>query len=177
MLTRNAKIHIAWLHDAESLNPALVKAFIERQHDPDNRQTHFYAGRYENTYMDAAKLPGVERILAFAKTCAAEILNKREDELKLGFWLNAMQPGQRTLPHRHDDADEWLSGVYYLQVPYNSGELVLSDEVGMTEISPEEGKMVFFDPSTEHEVTLHEGEGMRLSLAVNVGPVDSVNES
>ncbi len=60
--------------------------------------------------------------------------------------------------------------MYYIRVPENSGDLVLHDENRKVCVQPEEGKLVLFSPDVLHEVTAHLGSGLRLSVAINVGP-------
>jgi hypothetical protein len=81
-----------------------------------------------------------------------------------------MEAGQRTTLHHHDEDDELLSAVYYIRVPENSGDLILYDADRKISIQPQEGKLVMFAPAVLHEVTVHRGSGLRLSVAMNVGP-------
>jgi hypothetical protein len=83
-----------------------------------------------------------------------------------------MEAGHRTSLHHHDENDELLSGVYYIRVPENSGDLILHDAGKKIRIQPQEGKLVMFAPGVLHEVTANAGSELRLSVAVNVGPVD-----
>lgn len=92
------------------------------------------------------------------------------ERLQAGCWLNAMPPGSVTLLHSHDDDDELLSGVYYIQVPDRAGRLVLHHAGGRVTVEPEAGKFVFFDPAIPHEVTRNESAQTRLSLGFNFGP-------
>ena len=83
-----------------------------------------------------------------------------------------METGHRTLPHHHDENDELLSAVYYIRVPGNSGDLILYAGGEEVRIQPQEGKLVMFAPDLLHAVTTHRGSGLRLSVAMNVGPID-----
>ena len=134
------------------------------------RQTHHFGGRFENIYIELADIPQMGRVLEAMKQQAGKMLNMAMDELKAGFWFNAMQPGQRTLLHNHDENDELLSAVYYIRVPGNSGDLILHAGGSRIRVRPQEGKLVMFAPSMPHEVTEHLGCGLRLSVAMNVGP-------
>jgi len=106
------------------------------------------------------------------KQQAAQLLGIPMAALKVGFWFNAMDAGQRTSLHHHDENDELLSAVYYIRVPENSGDLILHDAGNTVRIQPQEGKLVMFAPDVLHEVTSHLGSGLRLSVAMNVGPLD-----
>jgi hypothetical protein len=134
------------------------------------RQTHHFAGRFENTYIDEADIPDIVTVLNVMKQQAGQLLGIPADTLKIGFWFNAMEAGHRTAPHHHDENDELLSAVYYIRVPENSGDLILYDDGRKVRIKPQEGKMVMFAPGVMHEVTAHLGSGLRLAVAMNVGP-------
>lgn len=134
------------------------------------RKSHFFAGRYENIYLERDRLPGLDVILGVALSEAARLLQYPEAELQLGFWFNLMQQNDVTLPHTHDDDDELLSGTYYLQIPPDAGKLLLNLPTGIHSIDPIEGNFVFFDPCIEHEVTRHLNATPRISLGMNFGP-------
>lgn len=158
--------------DPGSLNARLYARFMELSGTDRIRQTHYFAGRFENSYIDAADIPDITAVLALAKQQAAHRLGLGVERLKAGFWFNAMGPGQRTLPHHHDENDELLSAVYYIRVPENSGELILHNAANSIRIRPQEGKLVLFAPTVLHEVTTNLSQELRLSVAINIGPVD-----
>lgn len=132
-------------------------------------QSHYFAGRYENIYIAASRLPLLSIILHHARQHAATILQQPVTQLQLGHWFNIMRQGEVTLPHTHDDDDELLSGVYYLQVPAQAGELVLTAGKERQIIEPCAGMFVFFSPQLHHEVTPHPHATPRISLGFNVG--------
>lgn len=135
-------------------------------------RTHFFEGRYENIYVDRSTLPGIDVILDTAMQQGARQLGIDPVNLRLGFWLNIMWPGHTTTRHTHDDDDELLSGVYYLSVPEKSGQLLLWHDSQEITVQPVEGRFVFFSPQLPHAVTRHEGRGVRISIAFNIGPRD-----
>ena len=92
------------------------------------------------------------------------------NDLKIGYWFNLMQPGHITTLHRHDDFDELISGVIYLRVPENSGDLILEAGKKSVTLTPETGNYIFFDPATPHRVTQNLSEHYRLSIGMNIGP-------
>jgi len=134
-------------------------------------KSHFFAGRYENIYLERKLLPELEPVLEFALEEAAILLHCTRDSLQLGFWFNLMHEGDVTLPHSHDDDDELLSATYYLQIPPGAGTLLLSLPDGVRRIEPVEGQFVFFHPGIEHEVTRHQHATPRISLGINFGPI------
>ena len=157
---------------SDELNSRLYERFVELSSSDRIRQTHHFAGRFENTYVDEADIPDMAVILAVVKQQAAQFLDTKSDKLRAGFWFNAMGPGHITAPHHHDENDELLSAVYYIRVPEDSGALILHEAGQETTVQPEEGKLVLFAPSVMHQVTRNNSAEMRLSVAINIGPED-----
>ena len=160
------------LAEPDKLNASLYERFMELSGTDRIRQTHHFAGRFENTYIDEADIPDIARVLDVVKQQAGQLLGIPVDKLKAGFWFNAMEAGQRTTLHHHHENDELLSAVYYIRVPENSGELILHDAGKQVSIQPQAGKLVMFAPNVLHEVAANLGTGLRLSVAMNVGPAD-----
>lgn len=158
------------LETPHTLNAGLYARYIELAGTDRIRQTHFFSGRFENSYIEMADIPDIAALLALVKEHAGHHLAKDTEALKIGFWFNAMGPGQRTAPHHHDENDELLSAVYYIRVPENSGNLILHDADNNISICPQEGKLVMFAPAVLHEVTINLSADIRLSVAMNIGP-------
>jgi hypothetical protein len=155
---------------AETANGRLAAAF-GRLTDADFRhRSHFIGGRFENLYLDPDRLPGVGALLAFAEDQARQVLGIGAAPLRCGFWLNAMEPGQRTSTHGHDENDEFLSGVYYITVPPDSGDILFHDDPFEVRLTPEPGMLLFFPPALVHSVEENRSGERRLSLAFNIGP-------
>ncbi len=161
------------LPDPAALNERLYARFLELSGTDRIRQTHHFAGRFENTYIAAADIPEIAAVLDVFRQQAAQWLDVAADTLKAGFWFNAMGPGHVTSPHHHDENDELLSAVYYIRVPANSGELILYDDDTPVTVRPEEGKLVMFGPDVMHEVTVNNSPELRLSVGMNIGPADA----
>jgi len=159
------------LEKPDKLNASLYARFMELSGTDRVRQSHHFAGRFENTYIEESDIPAIATLLALVKQQVGQLLGITTDKLKAGFWFNAMAPGQRTAPHHHDENDELLSAVYYIRVPEQSGELVLYADGSKTTIQPQEGRLVMFAPAVLHEVTVNQSTEMRLSVALNVGPL------
>ena len=160
------------LAEPDKLNASLYQRFMELSGTDRIRESHHFAGRFENTYIEEADIPDIATVLDVVKQQAGKLLGIPVEKLKAGFWFNAMEAGHRTTLHHHDENDELLSAVYYIRVPENSGELILHDAGKQVSIQPQEGKLVVFAPGVLHEVTAHLGSGLRLSVAMNVGPAD-----
>ena len=163
----------ATLDRFESINRALLAGFLNHQNNEDIKRSHFFEGRYENVYITKDLIPELEIILNTVIEHAAEILQQDKTQLKAGLWFNAMQPGNLTLAHRHDDDDELLSAVYYIAVADNSGQLILHDKNFTTHVQAREGMFVFFPPNISHEVSINNSHEIRLSVGINIGPKHS----
>jgi len=161
------------LEEPDKLNASLYERFMDLSGTERVRQSHHFGGRFENIYMEEADIPDIATVLNVVRQQAGQLLGIPAESLKAGFWFNAMEAGHRTTLHHHDENDELLSAVYYIRVPENSGDLILHDGDRKVSIQPQEGKLVMFSPAQLHEVTAHLGSGLRLSVAMNVGPVDA----
>ena len=160
------------LEDPDKLNTGLYARFMELSGTDRVRQTHHFAGRFENTYIEEADIPDIAVVLNRVKQQAGQLLGIAANTLRAGFWFNAMEVGHRTTLHHHDENDELLSAVYYIRVPENSGELILHDDDRKVCIQPQEGKLVMFAPDVLHEVTANLSSELRLSVGMNIGPAE-----
>ena len=147
---------------------------IQAQYDAarsqaETQRSHYFSGRYENIYINRERIPALQPVLEAARAGAAGFLSQPGAELSVGFWFNEMQPGHVTLPHRHDEDDELVSAVYYVRVPAESGDLILTDNSTKRVITPREGMFVYFRPDVLHEVTENKSGAIRLSIGMNFG--------
>ena len=163
--------HEFTLAQPDTFNASLYARFVQLSRTGRIRQTHYFAGRFENIYMDEADIPEISMLLTVVKQQAGQLLDITADNLKAGFWFNAMEAGQHTALHHHDEDDELLSAVYYIRVPDNSGDLILHDEDRKVRVQPHAGKLVMFAPNVPHEVSVNLSPELRLSVGMNVGPV------
>ena len=169
ILYRNSPVYVGFYDRSAEANPAIRRSFDRHAGGPEIRRTHFFGGRFENVYLNLEQVPEMAGVMAQARELAAEILELDPAGLAAGLWFNAMEPGQATLPHSHDDAYELLSGVYYVEVPEDSGSLVITEGRLRTTVSPEPGMFVFFPADAVHEVTRNLSELRRLSVGMNFG--------
>lgn len=154
--------------DCDNLNQAILKGFHRSINNPDIKRTHLFNGRYENIYLDETHIPELTALLDNACSQASRILKR--DNIKAGYWFNYMPPGSITTLHSHDDYDELLSCAYYVDVPANSGDLIISIDGDDIRIKPKAGMFVFFTPDIPHEVTENKSPLDRLSIGINFGP-------
>ncbi|MHB8622824.1 MAG: 2OG-Fe(II) oxygenase family protein [Sulfuricaulis sp.] len=131
--------------------------------------SHYLGGRYENLYVSLDILPEMSTILEVAAIESSRILALHKTELQIGWWLNVMRPGDVTYPHTHDANEELLSGVYYIDAPFYSGSLILTQGPYREQIEPSAGMFVFFAPDLLHEVTQNRSDCPRLSIGLNIG--------
>ena len=135
------------------------------------KRTHFFGGRYENLYLQRARIPAIGMVLEQAEKLASSILEYSASQLRSGFWINDMGTNAVTTEHDHDEDDELLSGVYYIQVPQNSGELIIVDQYSRTLIMPQAGQFIFFAPTVRHSVSRNNSGESRISMGMNFGPM------
>ena len=161
-------VYFAELVPAAATNRALITAFEREKDGPDVRRTHGFGGRFENTYLAGKRLPELAPVRDFALHTACALL--RRDRLHHGFWFNEMHPGQRTTLHAHEEDDDQLSAVHYLECPPDSGRLLLHDDQALIAVTPRPGLLVLFPPDLPHEVEPNASTRTRLSVAFNFGP-------
>jgi hypothetical protein len=164
-------LHKHQLSNAERINQAIVERYRQLTVQQALRHSHHFHGRFENTYVPLDQIPQLQPVVDVLLTTASRILDYPHP-LHFGFWFNEMGPGHITSLHNHDEADELLSACYYLSVPRHSGRFVAVQQQHRTYLQPEEGMLVLFSPSLEHEVEENRSDATRLSVAFNIGPAD-----
>lgn len=78
-------------------------------------------------------------------------------------WLNAFPVGHSSMAGHNHANEVW---IYYLNVPKNSGNLILVDQD--TEYEPKENDLVVIPKGQNHKVTENKSDGFRISLAVEL---------
>ncbi len=170
-LIHEPPLHRLPVADHATLKPRLLAA-LERELDgPHVRRSHLELGRYENTYIERRAIPEIEPLCQVAQQAAQQILGR--GDLRLGFWFNLMQPGDRTARHNHEEGGELLSGVYYLEIPDDSAALLVYPPEGERAVPPVEGHFLFFSPRLAHAVAQNRSDRRRVSIAFNFGPAES----
>jgi len=107
------------------------------------------------------------------------------NKIKLYSWVNVNSTSDYNVRHSHFNSNNFLSGVYYVSVPENSGRIRFWDprQGWITEmpdhqyfsgghayysIQPEEGMILFFPSWLEHDVEENRSGEERISIAFNV---------
>ena len=170
-LKANARFHIGFMPEAEKINQKIKAAYLQLREQDLIRRSHFFGGRFENLYLERERIPQIVTVLDVAENHAKELLGLPDKNIRSGFWINDMGPNESTTEHNHDDFDELLSGVYYVDVPKDSGELVIVDQYSRTLLKPQAGMFVFFAPDVLHSVNKNNSLERRISIGMNFGPL------
>jgi len=113
------------------------------------------------------------------------LVNKPLTERKIYTWVNINRNNNYNQRHTHLDTNCFLSGVYYVKVPENSGNIRFYDPrgaliQGMPEhdyyhngfayhyLEPQEDMVIYFPSWLEHDVEPNESNKERVSIAFNV---------
>ena len=153
----------------------------EFHNNTDNHtHTHFINNRWENIYINPQKIPSVLPLLS---KIISEAIKEYHHRLKphqtlviphelLGyekneFWFNSALPGEYTGVHNHN-GKAIISGVYYLQVPEKSGNVIfIHENKEELEIPAKPGKLIFFPAGLDHYVNENKGSVKRISMSFN----------
>lgn len=117
--------------------------------------------------------------------CWPRNLDAGEPQIKIQAWLNINGFGAWNTLHNHLDTNALLSGVFYVKVPPNSGNIFFYDprflssvgthyqyyypgDGGYFEISPKPNMLLFFPPSLFHMVGPNLTQDQRYSIAFNI---------
>jgi len=146
--------------------------------DLKKNRSHYFNGRWENIYLSHNKIPNLEKILFYAGQIGKNIYGKtvivpRKD---LGYhlneyWFNISKPGESTGWHDHKKGAK-LSGVYYIDVPTNSGNILFRNmgfnKICDWEIESQTGEMILFPANQKHSVDVNMSTRDRISLGFNL---------
>lgn len=89
-------------------------------------------------------------------------------------WLNINPPGTYNELHSHETpigenyASADYSGVYYVSVPEDSGQLVFKDSENVERLTPLDHMLVLFPSNIWHGVNPNNSQYDRISIAFNV---------
>ena len=113
---------------------------------------------------------------------------KNSTEMRASAWININGPGAYNIPHTHPNSH--LSGVMWIKVPKDSGNIVFDNPSGhqaYTEINsytqefkdqffihhcywlpPIEGRMIIFPSHLQHGVNENNSNDDRISVSFNI---------
>ena len=155
------------------INDLVLKEFDAAKEHWDH--SHPVNGRWENIYFPKAHATQTVQLLELLLIVGEGIVDAKlrllhdpGDPERNGWWLNKAVPGEKTGLHNHS-AHAALSGVFYLSMPANSGNIVFHPKgADAVEIVPREGGVLFFPPSLKHSVKENKSDSERVSLAFNL---------
>tara|TARA_B100001250_G_scaffold407633_1_gene428717 strand:- start:699 stop:1289 length:591 start_codon:yes stop_codon:yes gene_type:complete len=149
-----------------------------KKHKSKIFRSHKINHRWENQYLNFHIVPEVQKIF----TLVSEYLKNHDLPSLLvphsgngfpvdEFWFNIMEPGDSTGWHNHKE-QAFMSGVYYLQVPKNSGHLLFrmkkNNEFIYNPIEVKTGKMILFPSYLDHSVEENKSNKIRISISFNL---------
>ena len=135
----------------------------------------------QDLHMRPAFAPFVKLVEAAALGVATDLQIEQYPMMITGCWANINPPGSYHPTHNHPN--NYLSGVYYVDVPEAGSHLVLQDPrpgiimprsklgrfTANVAIAPvKAGRMLFFPSWLRHHVPSNEGETERISIAFNL---------
>ena len=178
-----------WQHDLKPEDHETIKRrvlpaigeLIARQDTSDRHLTW-------QTHHDLHRHEAFEDLIAFARRAASGVLDHLQVDYAefqiTGCWANVNPPQSLHRPHSHPN--NYLSGVYYVQVPDTADGLVFHDPRAQAlVISPKvkklspltgseaslevrEGRLFIFPSWLNHSVAKTRAEGDRISVSFNV---------
>ena len=89
------------------------------------------------------------------------------------MWLNVNSKGDSNIRHTHFNSSILLSGVFYVKVPPNSGNIRFYDPRGISIHNPPDnryyfGMLLFFPSWFEHSVEENKSDEERMSIGFNI---------
>jgi len=170
--------------DARTLNADMAQAIEALEPGgPKLRQ-----GQTWQTRQDLHDLPAFSRLVPVMRGAASAVLDKLEVRSAsfeiTGCWANVGPPGA---PHQgHTHANNYLSGVYYVQTPQGGDTINFHDprpqteliappvvrqnefNATMTTVPVQAGRVVVFPSWLGHSVSANRSPGIRISIAFNI---------
>ena len=184
--------------DAERYNPQLKQLILEKRRVATGITLSNRGGWQSRDDLLAWSGESGGALAQWAQACVLHILNTYQPERLQAFlnhldtqlqtrivaWANINGKGDWNSTHNHPNC-HW-SGVHYVQVPQNSGQIAFFDPrpgINMLDTSnefldlfrqiprtvePKEGMTVIFPSWLQHQVTTHEADEERISIAFNL---------
>jgi uncharacterized protein (TIGR02466 family) len=177
-----------WLHDLEDYQSMNTRMMTELS---ELRQSTGYTNPANDAWQSRGNLnkleefkPLMERFSAGSKRVLDYLRLEYDDFVITDSWANINPPGHSHMVHTHPN--NFLSGVYYLKAPENSGDiefldprqqaLVLQPKVKEQtinnawkhRITPKEGQLLIFHSWFQHQVQENRSEEERVSISFNI---------
>ncbi len=185
-----------WVHQlapeqSESINRAALQAIEGFRAELSGQPLQW------QTPNDLQKRPDFEELNGVIKTATTGILRHLQVEygsfMITGCWANILSTGS-PLHRRHTHPNNYLSGVYYVQVPAGGDAIMFHDPKPQTNIiAPrvaamneynsrngtlkiQPGMLIMFPSWLAHSVPAPQGEGDRISISFNIMFADFAEE-
>lgn len=184
-------LHFAVHKNADQMNRKLTKvSYALKESTPNTLPSGSSNDHYSTLWsgISLLDLKGFEELrnfITFEANVFANLLNFdiQKYPLKLtDSWLNIHGPGNSQEPHVHQN--NFISGVYYVKKPKDSGDLVIHSPykfqmmqapnkgvnqytVRIIPITSEAGVLVLFQSFTEHSVQANKSNADRISISFN----------
>ena len=179
-----------YIHDVKDptiMNQELEKNILKwQEEDPKGIQKTNLGGWHSPSTMQDK--PEYQQLIAELFNMMKEIFKKEQIEniVALGnMWANVSPPQAWNMKHNH--ANAFFSGAYYIKTPTNSGKLTLHEprpgplllrpkqkEENLPKeywksvsFDPQEGRIIIFPSWLEHEVRPNESNDTRISVSFN----------
>ena len=180
-------IYIYDIKDPTAINQEVEKNILKWQQEaPKGVQKTNHGGWHSPTTMQDK--PEYQQLTAALFNMMNEIFKKEqlEPNVSLGnMWANINPP--RAWNQKHNHANAFFSGAYYVKVPINAGKLELHDPRPGPQLlrprqttenlsreywrsvafEPKEGRIIIFPAWLEHEVKSNESNDIRISISFN----------
>jgi len=171
---------------AEQMLP-ITKKYLENKNLLTN---HWGYKTTYNNFEGLEKYTDFNSFIKIIKKYSVEYMHKLgynifEDELIVRLFASEMEKGDEHAKHTHQNS--CLSGVFYLQIPSKSSDIIFYDPRAFrrfvehtikqeTEVTwqqvyfkPEKGLLLLWESWIEHEVPKNNSEDKRITLVFNVG--------
>jgi uncharacterized protein (TIGR02466 family) len=180
-------IYIYDIKDPTAINQEVEKNILKwQQEDPKGVQKTNHGGWHSPTTMQDK--PEYQQLIAELFGMMNQIFKKEQLEPSVGLgnmWANINPP--RAWNRKHNHANAFFSGVYYVKVPAKAGKLELHDPRPGPQLlrprqktenldreywrsvsfDPQEGRIIIFPSWLEHEVKSNESNDIRISISFN----------
>jgi uncharacterized protein (TIGR02466 family) len=183
--TSDPILHHRVYDDRQVREQRLAKLFLDNENNPDfDRKAHVFSFLEEDG-------SGISRLKAVV-TAAVHAVGKDQAwpmdrlSIKVSGRSQVLMPGQSDSPHNHASS---LVGVYYVDVPENSGDILLQDTRGFVNflwqdkyitpenqkstrvshrITPKPNTLILFPHYVVHSVETNKSDRLRISVALNI---------
>ena len=178
-----------WLHDLKPEDSGPINAqILPAIEDMIAQQRTGEAGQTWQTHHDLHLRPEFERFVACARRATKGVLDFLQVDYGAfqitGCWANVNTPGSAHRPHSHPN--NYLSGVYYAQVPETSDGLLFHEPRPQTmvmapkvkkvteltnsdfKLEVQVGRLLIFPSWLRHSVAKTGAAGDRVSVSFNV---------